>query len=185
MWFYVPIAHFFVQGIFGLFPMYIPPLFPVSVRATGAGFCLTNIGRVVAAGGTVVFGLMAKVGGLPSLAFLRRGSLYSRHRHCSSDSEPDRSRSNPESRRLSPTRTLPSTNEEIEASLRSVRFARLPAGSASRSSSFAAASGVPASSRARVALRISNALVSVRNSSAREFSPSAFVNDELRFQVFV
>jgi len=68
-----------------LFPMYIPPLFPVLLRATGAGFCY-NIGRVVAAGGTVVFGLMAKVGDYRLSLFLRRGFLYSRHRHCSSDS---------------------------------------------------------------------------------------------------
>jgi MFS family permease len=53
-------AHFFVQGIFGLFPLYIPPLFPTLLRTTGAGFCY-NIGRLVAAVGTVIFGLFAKV----------------------------------------------------------------------------------------------------------------------------
>jgi MFS family permease len=51
----------FCQGVFGLFTMYLPPLFPTLLRTTGAGFCY-NIGRVVAAFGTVFFGLFSKVG---------------------------------------------------------------------------------------------------------------------------
>ncbi len=43
------------QGVFGLFTMCLPPLFPVLLRTTGAGFCY-NFGRIVAAGGTVFFG---------------------------------------------------------------------------------------------------------------------------------
>jgi hypothetical protein len=49
------------QGLFGLFTMYLPPLFPTLLRTTGAGFCY-NIGRIVAAGGTVYFGLFSKFG---------------------------------------------------------------------------------------------------------------------------
>ena len=49
------------QGVFGLFTMCLPPLFPTLLRTTGAGFCY-NIGRIVAAGGTVFFGFFAKVG---------------------------------------------------------------------------------------------------------------------------
>jgi len=49
------------QGVFGLFTMYLPPLFPTLLRTTGAGFCY-NIGRLVAAGGTVFFGLFSQVG---------------------------------------------------------------------------------------------------------------------------
>jgi hypothetical protein len=49
------------QGIFGLFTRYLPPLFPTLLRTTGDGFCY-NIGRVVAAFGTVSFGLFSKVG---------------------------------------------------------------------------------------------------------------------------
>ena len=48
------------QGVFALFTMYLPPLFPTLLRTTGAGFCY-NIGRVVAAFGTIFFGLFAKV----------------------------------------------------------------------------------------------------------------------------
>ncbi len=48
------------QGVFGLFTMCLPPLFPVLLRTTGAGFCY-NFGRIVAAAGTVFFGVYQKV----------------------------------------------------------------------------------------------------------------------------
>ncbi len=51
----------FCQGVFGLFTMYLPPLFPTLLRTTGAGFGY-NIGRVAAAFGTVYFGSFSKVG---------------------------------------------------------------------------------------------------------------------------
>ena len=51
----------FFSGVFGLFTMYLPPLFPTLLRTTGAGFCY-NIGRVVAAFGTIFFGLFSNVG---------------------------------------------------------------------------------------------------------------------------
>ena len=54
------LAHFFVQGIFGLFPLYVPMLFPTLLRTTGAGFCY-NIGRVVAAFGTIFFGVILPI----------------------------------------------------------------------------------------------------------------------------
>jgi MFS family permease len=47
-------------GLFALFTMYLPPLFPTLLRTTGAGFCY-NIGRVAGAVGTVVFGLVSAV----------------------------------------------------------------------------------------------------------------------------
>ena len=43
------------QGLFGLFTMYLPPLFPTLLRTTGAGFCY-NFGRIAAGLGTVFFG---------------------------------------------------------------------------------------------------------------------------------
>ena len=60
----VLIGFFFIglcQGVFGLFTMCLPPLFPTLLRTTGAGFCY-NIGRLIAAGGTVFFGLFTNVG---------------------------------------------------------------------------------------------------------------------------
>jgi MFS family permease len=50
----------FCQGVFALFTMYLPPLFPTLLRTTGAGFCY-NIGRITAAFGTVFFGLCSNL----------------------------------------------------------------------------------------------------------------------------
>jgi MFS family permease len=55
------IAPGFFQGLFALFTMYLPPLFPVLLRTTGAGFCY-NIGRIGSAVGVVFFGLFQDVG---------------------------------------------------------------------------------------------------------------------------
>ena len=46
-----------VFGVFGSFTYYLPELFPTRLRATGAGFCY-NIGRVIAAGGPFLVGLL-------------------------------------------------------------------------------------------------------------------------------
>src|SRR5207244_5706297 len=61
-------------GLFALFTMYLPPLFPVLLRTTGTGFCY-NIGRIVAAVGTVVFGLFSRVGDY-RVALLCAGLLF-------------------------------------------------------------------------------------------------------------
>ena len=58
----IPCIGFF-SGVFGLFTMYLPPLFPTLLRTTGAGFCY-NIGRIFAALGTVFFGLISPAGDL-------------------------------------------------------------------------------------------------------------------------
>lgn len=50
----------FFSGVFGLFTMYVPALFPTLLRTTGAGFSY-NIGRLAAAAGTVFFGMVAHV----------------------------------------------------------------------------------------------------------------------------
>ncbi|HXY40239.1 MAG TPA: MFS transporter [Vicinamibacteria bacterium] len=70
--FWLPLVGFF-SGVFGLFTMYLPPLFPTLLRTTGAGFCY-NIGRVAAAAGTVYFGLFAEVGSF-RLALFEAGLL--------------------------------------------------------------------------------------------------------------
>ena len=49
--FWLPAVGFW-SGVFGLFTMLLPPLFPTLLRTTGAGFSY-NIGRVAAAAGTV------------------------------------------------------------------------------------------------------------------------------------
>ncbi len=62
------------QGVFGLFTMCLPPLFPTLLRTTGAGFCY-NIGRIFAAGGTIFFGLFNQVNDYRT-ALLYAGFLF-------------------------------------------------------------------------------------------------------------
>ena len=64
----------FFQGLFALYTMYLPPLFPTLLRTTGAGFCY-NIGRVVSAVGVVFFGLFGTVGDY-RLTLLLAGCLF-------------------------------------------------------------------------------------------------------------
>jgi MFS family permease len=71
--YWLPVIGFF-QGVFALFTMYLPPLFPTLLRTTGAGFCF-NIGRISAAFGTVFFGLFSKVGDY-RVALLCAGFLF-------------------------------------------------------------------------------------------------------------
>jgi len=51
-----------VFGVFGTFPFYLPELFPTRLRATGAGLCY-NIGRVLAAAGPFVVGVISASAG--------------------------------------------------------------------------------------------------------------------------
>jgi MFS family permease len=60
VWFWLPAVGFF-SGVFGLFTMYLPPLFPTLLRTTGAGFCY-NIGRVASAFGVVFSGAFSRHG---------------------------------------------------------------------------------------------------------------------------
>jgi MFS family permease len=46
----IPIMGFFQLSLFGGFAIYLPELFPVSLRSTGTSFCY-NVGRFIAAGG--------------------------------------------------------------------------------------------------------------------------------------
>jgi predicted MFS family arabinose efflux permease len=71
--FWLPVIGF-CSGIFGLFTMYLPPLFPTLLRTTGAGFCF-NIGRIAAAIGTVVFGLYLQIGDFRK-TLMAIGSLF-------------------------------------------------------------------------------------------------------------
>jgi len=54
--------------------MYLPPLFPTLLRTTGAGFSY-NIGRIAAAVGTVVFGMLSPIDD-KRLALLYSGCLF-------------------------------------------------------------------------------------------------------------
>ncbi len=73
LWCFFPIIGA-CSGFFALFTMYLPPLFPTLLRTTGAGFSY-NIGRIAAAVGTVVFGLLAPIDD-KRLALLYSGYLF-------------------------------------------------------------------------------------------------------------
>jgi MFS family permease len=53
----IPIMGFFQLSIFAGFAIYLPELFPVSLRSTGTSFCY-NVGRFIAAGGPLLQGKM-------------------------------------------------------------------------------------------------------------------------------
>jgi MFS family permease len=53
----LPLLGFFNNGIFSGFPIYLPELYPTTIRATGAGFCF-NIGRVLASIGPFLTGFL-------------------------------------------------------------------------------------------------------------------------------
>jgi hypothetical protein len=62
---------------YGFFPLYLPELFPTSVRATGQGFCF-NVGRIIAAvGGLQIANLVGLFGDSSTPAFVKAGSAYS------------------------------------------------------------------------------------------------------------
>jgi MFS family permease len=66
-WDYVTLTRFwlpaigFWSGLFGLFTMFLPPLFPTLLRTTGAGFCY-NIGRIFSAGAIIFSGAITAGG---------------------------------------------------------------------------------------------------------------------------
>ena len=62
------------QGVFGLFTMYLPPLFPTLLRTTGAGFCY-NIGRLASAVSVVAFGVFS-VGGNHQMVLFYAAFLF-------------------------------------------------------------------------------------------------------------
>ena len=66
--FWMPAVGFW-SGVFGLFTMFLPPLFPTLLRTTGAGFCY-NFGRIAAAVGTVYSGAITAGGNFQRTLFL-------------------------------------------------------------------------------------------------------------------
>lgn len=76
-WFFI--TAFLLGGItasfYGFFPLYLPELFPTSVRATGQGFSF-NVGRIIAAiGGLQLANLVAHFG-TSSQAYIALCSIY-------------------------------------------------------------------------------------------------------------
>lgn len=53
----IPLMGFCQLGLFGGYAIYFPELFPTRLRSTGTSFCY-NVGRLVAAAGPVLFGVL-------------------------------------------------------------------------------------------------------------------------------
>jgi MFS family permease len=66
---------FFSLGVFGLFPMYIPRLYPTLVRTLGAGFTY-NAGRLISGVGAYFGGVIAVNAGGPHKAIFWTGLLF-------------------------------------------------------------------------------------------------------------
>ncbi|MFZ4575175.1 MAG: MFS transporter [Phycisphaerales bacterium] len=62
-------------GLFGIFPLYVPPLFPTLLRTLGAGLTY-NFGRIAAAAGTLVAGELTTAAGGPAQVVFWVGLLY-------------------------------------------------------------------------------------------------------------
>ena len=61
----LPVLGFFTNGVFGLFTIWLPEMFPTSLRGSGSGFAF-SMGRVLgAAGPTLIGALAAKTGSYP------------------------------------------------------------------------------------------------------------------------
>jgi MFS family permease len=70
---FAPIYGFFGVGGFGFFAVYLPELYPTSMRATGQGFCW-NVARTVSAAGPLLVGMLASaVGSVPTVGRLVAG----------------------------------------------------------------------------------------------------------------
>ncbi|MBI3595018.1 MAG: MFS transporter [Nitrospirae bacterium] len=70
----LPLLGFFNNGIFSGFPIYLPELYPTSIRATGVGFCF-NIGRIFASGAPFIKGYLGTLFG-PGKAASLIGLVY-------------------------------------------------------------------------------------------------------------
>jgi MFS family permease len=61
----LPVLGFFTNGVFGLFTIWLPEMFPTALRGSGSGFAF-SMGRVLgAAGPTLIGALSAKTGSYP------------------------------------------------------------------------------------------------------------------------
>lgn len=61
----VPFLGFFTNGVFALFTVWLPELFPGAVRGAGLGFTF-SLGRILAAAGPMIIGaLVARIGSYP------------------------------------------------------------------------------------------------------------------------
>lgn len=71
----LPILGFFTNGVFGLFTIWLPEMFPSSLRGAGSGFAF-SLGRVLGAAGPTLIGVLAAATGSYPLAISLLSLIY-------------------------------------------------------------------------------------------------------------
>jgi MFS family permease len=71
----LPVLGFFTNGVFGLFTIWLPEMFPTALRGTGSGFAF-SMGRVLGAAGPTLIGALAATTGSYPLAISLLSLIY-------------------------------------------------------------------------------------------------------------
>jgi MFS family permease len=71
----LPVLGFFTNGVFGLFTIWLPEMFPSSLRGAGSGFAF-SMGRVLGAAGPTLIGALAAATGSYPLAISLLSAIY-------------------------------------------------------------------------------------------------------------
>jgi MFS family permease len=71
----LPVLGFFTNGVFGLFTIWLPEMFPSALRGAGSGFSF-SMGRVLGAAGPTLIGALAAVTGSFPLAISLLSVIY-------------------------------------------------------------------------------------------------------------
>ena len=71
----LPVLGFFTNGVFGLFTIWLPEMFPQALRGAGSGFAF-SMGRVLGAAGPTLIGTLAAATGSYPLAISLLSAIY-------------------------------------------------------------------------------------------------------------
>ncbi|WP_454625016.1 MFS transporter [Bradyrhizobium cenepequi] len=71
----LPVLGFFTNGVFGLFTIWLPEMFPTALRGSGSGFAF-SMGRVLGAAGPTLIGALAATTGSYPLAISLLSLIY-------------------------------------------------------------------------------------------------------------
>jgi len=71
----LPVLGFFTNGVFGLFTIWLPEMFPSALRGAGSGFAF-SMGRVLGAAGPTLIGTLAATTGSYPLAIALLSAIY-------------------------------------------------------------------------------------------------------------
>jgi cyanate permease len=71
----LPVLGFFTNGVFGLFTIWLPEMFPSALRGAGSGFAF-SLGRILGAAGPTLIGMVAAATGSFPLAISLLSLIY-------------------------------------------------------------------------------------------------------------